>query len=126
MVSVPLMTTRFVSHGILAIGLVIAAPIEAQVSVKADVPASIPETKVGPSLPGAFFVAPPNDGPHPTIIILGGSEGGDTGARAKAPLFLAEGYAVLGLPYYSPAWSGQATQFSDLPQAFAKVASSSG
>lgn len=121
MVSVSLIATRFVGHGSLAIGLMIAAPILAQASTKSEVPASMPETKVGPSLPGAFFLAPKDHGPHPTIIILGGSEGGDIGARAKAPLFLAEGYAVLGLPYYSPAWRGQAPQFSKLPRAFASI-----
>lgn len=69
-------------------------------------------------LAGAFFAYPEGEGPFPTIIILGGSEGGDSAARQKAPLFLGEGYAVLGLPYYSPAWFGRDAQFPELPRAF--------
>ena len=76
-----------------------------------------PEIAVGETLPGAFFMKPEGEGPFPAIILLGGSEGGDSGARRKAPLFLEQGYAVLGLPYYSPAW-GNPPQFPALPQAF--------
>lgn len=76
-----------------------------------------PEVMVGETLPGSFFMKPDGAGPFPTIIVLGGSEGGDSSARRKAPLFLEQGYAVLGLPYYSPAW-GQPPQFPQLSQAF--------
>ena len=82
----------------------------------------IAEITVGDQLPGAFFMLPEGEGPFPAIILLGGSEGGDSGARRKAPLFVAEGYAVLGMPYYSPAWGGRPQQFPDLPQAFANIA----
>ncbi|WP_298304367.1 acyl-CoA thioester hydrolase/BAAT C-terminal domain-containing protein [uncultured Erythrobacter sp.] len=64
---------------------------------------------------------PEGDGPFPAITGLGGSEGGDSSARRKAPQFLAEGYAVLGLPYYSPAWGDQPQQFPGLPRAFAEI-----
>jgi dienelactone hydrolase len=52
--------------------------------------------------------------------LLGGSEGGAITARAYAPLFAARGYAVLGLPYYSPAFNpdklpGLPTSFTDIP-----------
>ena len=102
-----------------ALALAFAMPVAAQDSSASSSQemAAQPEVAVGPSLPGAFFIAPQTDGPHPAIILLGGSEGGDFGARRKAPLFLAQGYAVLGLPYYSPAY-GQEPQFPDLPQAF--------
>lgn len=73
---------------------------------------------VGSELPGAFFQKPSGDGPFPAIIVVGGSEGGDSSARRKAPLFVAEGYAVLGLPYYSPAYYGRNPQFPALPKAF--------
>jgi len=75
------------------------------------------EIMIGEALPGAFFMKPEGGGPFPAIILFGGSEGGDSGARRKAPLFLEQGYAVLGLPYYSPAW-GRPPQFPELPQAF--------
>ena len=82
---------------------------------------AIAEELVGDALPGAFFMTPEGDGPFPAIILLGGSEGGDRGARSLAPRFLAEGYAVLGVPYYSPAWGGQPQQFPDLPSAFVNI-----
>ncbi|BDI61431.1 alpha/beta hydrolase family protein [Qipengyuania nanhaisediminis] len=79
--------------------------------------APVSETLVGDALPGAFFMKPEGDGPFPALILLGGSEGGDSSARRKAPHFLEHGYGVLGLPYYSPAW-GRPAQFPELPQAF--------
>lgn len=79
------------------------------------------EVAVGSELPGAFYIAPEGEGPFPAIILLGGSEGGDRGARSLAPRFLAEGYAVLGMPYYSPAWGDRPQQFPGLPRAFADI-----
>lgn len=103
--------------GLVMVGLITTAPAQAS----QDAPSAAPtEIAVGEALPGAFFRTPEGDGPHPVIIILGGSEGGDYGARRQAPLFLAEGYAVLGLPYYSPSY-GQKPQFPELPQAFASI-----
>lgn len=95
----------------------IAAPAWAQTDPSVLSKASGEEI-VAYGLTGAFFSYPEGEGPFPTIIILGGSEGGDSAARQKAPLFLEEGYAVLGLPYYSPAWFGREAQFPDLPNAF--------
>ncbi|MEM9500405.1 MAG: acyl-CoA thioester hydrolase/BAAT C-terminal domain-containing protein [Pseudomonadota bacterium] len=79
------------------------------------------EIMVGDALPGAFFATPKGEGPFPAIILLGGSEGGDRGSRGSATKFLSEGYAVLGLPYYSPAWGDNPQQFPDLPRAFANI-----
>lgn len=72
---------------------------------------------VGQALPGAFFQRPEGPGPFPTVIVLGGSEGGDFTARQMAPLLLGQGYAVLGLPYYSPDWGG-GSSLPALPEAF--------
>ncbi|MDQ3458897.1 MAG: acyl-CoA thioesterase/BAAT N-terminal domain-containing protein [Deinococcota bacterium] len=48
-------------------------------------------------LVGTLFT-PPGDGPHPTVIVLGGSEGGlDEGWAA---LLASRGYAVLALAYF--------------------------
>ena len=79
------------------------------------------EMSLGSDFPGAYIMRPEElEEPRPAIILLGGSEGGDSGSRSLAPLYAAEGYVVLGLPYYSPAWGGQA-QFPDLPSAFADI-----
>ena len=69
---------------------------------------------------GAFLLTPDGEGPFPAIIMLGGSEGGDYAARTFGPGFAQRGYAVLGLPYYSPSWGGS-PQFPDLPQAFVDI-----
>ncbi len=76
------------------------------------------EMPIGETMPGSFFVAPPGEGPFPALVLIGGSEGGDDSVRRMAPRFLAEGYAVLGLVYYSPAWFGRAADFPALPSAF--------
>mgnify|MGYP006270298457 CR=1 FL=1 len=70
--------------------------------------------------PGAFLLVPEGQGPFPAIIMLGGSEGGDYAARTFGPGFAERGYAVLGLPYYSPAWGGS-PQFPELPQDFVDI-----
>jgi dienelactone hydrolase len=49
-------------------------------------------------LRGAWFL-PPGDGPHPAVIVLGGSEGG-LPVRSAAPLLASHGYATLALAYF--------------------------
>ncbi|MGB6231728.1 MAG: acyl-CoA thioester hydrolase/BAAT C-terminal domain-containing protein [Litorimonas sp.] len=84
--------------------------------------AALLEEPLGDDFPGAYVIrSADRDGPAPAIVLLGGSEGGDQGSRATAPIFAAEGYTVLGLPYYSPAWWGQEPQFPDLPRGFAEL-----
>lgn len=90
----------------------------AQPAQDASFASATKEIAVGSELPGAFYQKPDGEGPFPAIVVLGGSEGGDSSARRKAPLFLAQGYAVLGLPYYSPAYYGREAQFPALPAAF--------
>ncbi|RJY10212.1 dienelactone hydrolase [Aurantiacibacter aquimixticola] len=72
-------------------------------------------------MPGAFLHLPGGEGPHPVIIVLGGSEGGDSSARTFAERFGDHGYAVLGLPYYSPRPEGSDGHIPGLPRAFAKI-----
>ena len=97
-----------------ALVLAIGAPVAAQPG-----PAVSPtEVEIGDALPYAFFAKPEGDGPFPALILLGGSEGGDGSARRFASAFLEQGYAVLGLPYYSPAYFGRPQQLPGLPKAF--------
>ena len=49
-------------------------------------------------LHGVWFL-PPGDGPHPAVIVLGGSEGG-LPVRSAAPLLASHGYATLALAYF--------------------------
>jgi dienelactone hydrolase len=49
----------------------------------------------------AQYIRPATPGRHPTLLILGGSEGGSRGVRALAAPFAAQGYAVLALSYFN-------------------------
>ena len=93
---------------------------ERVVGIGSDMSALV-EDPLGDNFPGAFVLrrADSRD-PSPAVVVLGGSEGGDGSARSAAPRFAEAGYTVLGLPYYSPAWSGEA-EFPDLPQAFSEL-----
>ena len=84
-------------------------------------PVAPTEIMVGEELPYAYFATPEGEGPFPVIIVLGGSEGGDMGSRSSAPRFIEQGYAVLGLPYYSPGYLPPARQLPDLPEAFDSI-----
>ena len=74
--------------------------------------------------PGALFSTLPGDKPRPALIILGGSEGGRQITR-NAPVYASRGFAVLALPYYSPAQWGPAgplpPEVPELPRAFADL-----
>lgn len=66
--------------------------------------------------PGARFAMQPAAGKRPALIVLGGSEGGSAAARSSAPLLASQGYAVLGLPYYSPGgWGPKGPTPPELP-----------
>ncbi|MEX0341822.1 MAG: acyl-CoA thioester hydrolase/BAAT C-terminal domain-containing protein [Erythrobacter sp.] len=100
-----------------ALSLAFAAPLAAEPGP----PVAPTEVMVGDSLPYAYFAKPPGEGPFPVVIILGGSEGGDGGSRASAPKFLGEGYAILGIPYYSPGYLPPERQLPKLPVAFDSI-----
>jgi len=61
----------------------------------------------------------PGSSRRPALIVLGGSEGGGWVARTSSPRFASRGFAVLGLPYYSPG-SGE-REIPELPAAFADI-----
>jgi dienelactone hydrolase len=79
------------------------------------------ETPLHEDLPGAFVLRPTGEEPQPAIVLLGGSEGGDSTARAMAPQWAARGYVAVGYPYYSPAWGDQPQQVPGLPRGFANI-----
>ena len=104
----------------LAAALVLSAPLQAQSAPIVGVPTTA--VTAAPDLsPGAFLVRPEGVTRPPVIIALGGSEGGDWAARADASRFVAAGYAVLGLPYYSPAYGDQPQEVAGLPKAFVDI-----
>ena len=74
-----------------------------------------------PQFAGAFLIRPADAvNPLPLVIILGGSGGDDQTARHVAPLFAAEGFAALGLPYISPN-RGRGQAISGLPEMFSQI-----
>ena len=79
------------------------------------------ETPLGEAFDGAFVLSREGAGPQPAIVVLGGSEGGDSAARGAAPRYAAEGFTVLGLPYHAPDWTGEGSAFPGLPSAFAHL-----
>ena len=84
---------------------------------------ALPEVRVEQvaAFPGALLASLPGGGRRPVIIILGGSDGGSRAAR-EAPKFASQGYAVLGLPYHSPAAGPRAPrELPELPADFADI-----
>lgn len=82
---------------------------------------SLPTVKVEQvkEFPGAVFATLPGASKRPAIIVLGGSEGGGRVARDRSPRFASRGFAVLGLPYYSP--GSESREIPELPAAFADI-----
>lgn len=74
-----------------------------------------------PGLPGAVFAYPEGAKRLPVLVVLGGSEGDDSTAKSVSPRFASRGYAVLGLPYYSPAWGEQPQALPGLPRSFVDI-----
>ncbi|MBB4843713.1 dienelactone hydrolase [Paucibacter oligotrophus] len=74
---------------------------------------------------GARYAVGPGKHKRGALIVLGGSEGGSIAARSSAPLLASQGYAVLGLPYYSPpSWGPEGmkpAELPSLPKAFANI-----
>ena len=109
--------------------LALATPLKAENEAQAPAPADAASVTaalnapivIGDQLPGSFLTLPKGNGPFPAIIVLGGSEGSDSAARDFTERFVPEGYAVLGLPYYSPR-EGQKGHIPGLPNAFQEIA----
>ena len=82
---------------------------------------ALPEVEVEQvkQFPGAVFATLPGNARRPALIVLGGSEGGGWVARDRSPRFASRGFAVLGLPYYSP--GAKDREIPELPAAFADI-----
>ena len=81
----------------------------------------IEEISVGSELPEAILLKPRDADKPPVVILVGGSEGGDSAARSIGAKLASRGYAVLGVPYYSPAYGSAPQQFPSLPAAFENI-----
>lgn len=94
---------------------------EAQVDIVA--PAGAVQSEPVAQFPGAVLIKPKTAaGKLPVIILLGGAEGGNGAARDHGPRLAALGYAVLGLPYFSPAAQpGGPREVPALPADFAMI-----
>ena len=83
-----------------------------------SVPGSLTErVVVQPGVVGAF-AAPSDARPHPALLLLHGSEGGDTvSGRTMARRFAARGYAALAVVYvaYGGPFAGIAPSFDNVP-----------
>lgn len=82
------------------------------------------QTRKVEAFPGAVLSAPAGASKGPTLIILGGSEGGSLITR-DAPHWASFGYTVLALPYYSPpSWTATgpgAPELPALPASFSNI-----
>jgi dienelactone hydrolase len=74
-----------------------------------------------PEFPGAVFATLPGPQKRPTIIVLGGSEGGSSSGRKWAPRLASRGFAVLGFPYYSPPGPSGERELPALPAGFTDI-----
>jgi dienelactone hydrolase len=76
--------------------------------------------------PGAIFASLPSpDGKtekRAALIVMGGSEGGSASVNDTAMRFASRGFAVMSLPYYSPAsWPTMKQEVPELPKSFVDI-----
>ncbi len=117
------LTARPVAAGDTAAAVGAPALAATVVTLRASDPAVVVDSV--PGFPGAVFAylpTAPGAPPRPALIVLGGSEGGAAAARADAPRFASYGYAVLGLPYYSPGQDDAKREIPALPRSFVNIA----
>lgn len=73
-----------------------------------------------PGFAGATLHRKSGDTALPVVVLLGGSEGGDSFGRSMVPFLTRSGYAALVLPYYAPSWITDPAM-KGLPAAFADI-----
>jgi len=76
-----------------------------------------------PGFPAARLYRQPGGAPRPVIVVLHGADGGTGASDRFGPILASLGYAVVGLPYYSPDWGayGPPKAIADLPGSFIDI-----
>ena len=76
-----------------------------------------------PGFPSATLYRLPGGQPRPVIVVLHGADGGVEASRRYGAKLASLGYAVVGLPYYSPDWGsyGPPKAIPDLPGSFIDI-----
>ncbi|WP_339874031.1 acyl-CoA thioester hydrolase/BAAT C-terminal domain-containing protein [uncultured Brevundimonas sp.] len=76
-----------------------------------------------PGFPAARLYRAPGDGQRPVIVVLHGADGGTRASDRYGRKLAALGYAVVGLPYYSPDWGdyGPPKEIPGLPGSFIDI-----
>lgn len=76
-----------------------------------------------PGFPSATLYRLPGEQPRPVIVVLHGADGGVEASRRYGPKLASLGYAVVGLPYYSPDWGsyGPPKAIPELPGSFIDI-----
>lgn len=76
-----------------------------------------------PDFPSARLYRLPGGAPRPVIVVLHGADGGTGASERFGPKLASLGYAVVGLPYYSPDWGEYAPPkaIADLPGSFIDI-----
>ena len=76
-----------------------------------------------PGFPSATLYHVPGGQPRPVIVVLHGADGGVDASRRFGAKLASLGYAVVGLPYYSPDWGayGPPKAIPELPGSFIDI-----
>ncbi|WP_339930375.1 acyl-CoA thioesterase/BAAT N-terminal domain-containing protein [uncultured Brevundimonas sp.] len=76
-----------------------------------------------PGFPAARLYHPPGEGRRPVIVVLHGADGGTRASDRYGRKLASLGYAVVGLPYYSPDWGdyGPPKEIPGLPGSFIDI-----
>ena len=76
-----------------------------------------------PGFPSATLYRLPGGQPQPVIVVLHGADGGVEASRRYGAKLASLGYAVVGLPYYSPDWGsyGPPKAIPELPGSFIDI-----
>lgn len=76
-----------------------------------------------PGFPSAKLYHLPGHAPRPIVVVLHGADGGTGASERFGPKLASLGYAVVGLPYYSPDWGEYAPPkaIAELPGSFIDI-----
>lgn len=99
-------------------GAVVATGATRLIGARADV-----EIDEIPGFPAARLYRLRGNTPRPVIVVLHGADGGTGASERFGPKLASLGYAVVGLPYYSPDWGeyGPPKAIPELPGSFIDI-----